>query len=205
MDCTPDKSHTEQLSIVIDIHLEKLKVNISDCHGQSYDNGSNMQGTHQGVQKRVLDTNNKVLCVPSGSQTLNLVIGDAAKSSVWSVSFYRLLQRLNNLFSSSVQWWEIMQEHVQVTIKNLSTTRWECRIDSVKALQYQMPQCVEALAALTTHALEKKDSETVSTSEGILKEMKTWSFILFVIISNKQCQQTPAESPSLNRSTEKRS
>ena len=96
MDCTPDCSHTEQLSIVLRIanceedvgvsieehfmgfidvhdttgkglfetfieHLKKLQLNISDCRGQSYDNGSNMQGKHQGVQRRVLDINKKAM------------------------------------------------------------------------------------------------------------------------------------------------
>lgn len=75
-----------------------------------------------------------------------------------------------------------MQEHVQLTVKNLSTTRWECRIDSVKALRYQMPQFVQALEALIKHAVAKNDAETGSTSLGILKEMQTWSFLLCVII-----------------------
>ena len=81
-----------------------------------------------------------------------------------SVNFFGVLQRLYNLFSSSVQRWEIMQEHVQMmTVKSLSSTRWECRVDSVKALRYQMPQFVEALEALIDHAMDKRptDSETV--------------------------------------------
>lgn len=45
-------------------HQEKLKANISDCRGQFYDNGSNMQENHQDVQKRVLDTNKKALWEP---------------------------------------------------------------------------------------------------------------------------------------------
>ncbi len=53
-----------------------------------------MQGKKQGVQKRVLELNPKALCVPCGSHTLNLVVGDAAKSSVMSISFFGLLQRL---------------------------------------------------------------------------------------------------------------
>ena len=32
--------------------LMDLKLNIDDIRGQSYDNGSNMKGKHQGVQKR---------------------------------------------------------------------------------------------------------------------------------------------------------
>ncbi|KAM3585249.1 uncharacterized protein V6R79_011829 [Siganus canaliculatus] len=68
-------------------HLGKLGLDIANCRGQSYDNGSKMQGKNQGIQRRVLDLNSKALCVPCGSHTLNLVVGDAAKSSVASISF----------------------------------------------------------------------------------------------------------------------
>ncbi|KAK0130749.1 Zinc finger MYM-type protein 1 [Merluccius polli] len=194
MDCTPDLSHNEQLSVVLRIvncnfkkgiaihkhcvgfllahdttgkgpfeiflgHLEKLGLNLANCHGQSYDNGSNMQGKNQGVQKRVLDLNSKALCVPCGSHTLNLV-GDAAKSSVASVSLFGLLQRLYSLFSSSVHRWTIIKDHVKTfTVKALSTTRWECRIEAVKAVRYQFPDILKALTALEDHAKEKRDEE----------------------------------------------
>uniref|UniRef100_A0A2N9GK21 TTF-type domain-containing protein n=1 Tax=Fagus sylvatica TaxID=28930 RepID=A0A2N9GK21_FAGSY len=35
--------------------LVDLKLNIDDIRGQSYDNGANMKGKHQGVQRRLLD------------------------------------------------------------------------------------------------------------------------------------------------------
>lgn len=69
-----------------------LHLDISDLCGQSYDNKNNMQGKHQGVQKKGLEVNNKVLCVPCGSLTLNLVVDDAAKSSVISLNLSGLLQ-----------------------------------------------------------------------------------------------------------------
>ncbi|CAK6966422.1 PREDICTED: zinc finger MYM-type protein 1-like [Scomber scombrus] len=89
------------------VHLDKLHLDTANCRGQSYDNGSNMQGKNQ-VARRVLDLNSKALCVPRGSHTLNLVVGDAAKSSVASVRFFGLLQRLYTLFS-----WTILKEHVK--------------------------------------------------------------------------------------------
>jgi len=42
--------------------------------GQGYDNGSNMKGKYQGVQKRFLDINPKAFYTPCGCHSLNLVL-----------------------------------------------------------------------------------------------------------------------------------
>ncbi|KAL7371932.1 hypothetical protein ABVT39_007116 [Epinephelus coioides] len=218
MDCTPDISHTEQLSIVLRIvncepsigasvsehffgfldvldttgkglcnmlleKLQKHNLNIAYCRGQSHDSGSNMMGHKQGVQARILQLNNKALCVSCNSHTLNLVIADAAKSLVRSMSLFGVLQRLCTLFSSSMSHWAILKQHVKdFTVKPLLVTRWEARIQSVKALRYQMPEMIQALSALNDVAVEKKDSETMSSAESILREMRTWQFLLCIVV-----------------------
>lgn len=121
----------------------------------------------------MLELNSKALCVPCGSHTLNLVVGDAAKSSVTSISFFGLLQRLYSLFSSSVHRWSILTEHVKnFTPKALSTTRWESRVEAIKAVRYQLPEIVDALTALKEYAMEKGDAEVVSTAGSICQEMQ---------------------------------
>uniref|UniRef100_A0A8C6WW11 TTF-type domain-containing protein n=1 Tax=Neogobius melanostomus TaxID=47308 RepID=A0A8C6WW11_9GOBI len=218
MDCTPDLSHNEQLSVVLRIvnceppkgvsihehfvgfllapdttgkglcdlflgHLDTLSLDLTNCRGQAYDNGSNMQGKKQGVQRRVLELNNKALFVPCGSHTLNLVVGDAAKSSVRSISFFCLLQRLYTLISSSVNRWAILRKHVKdLSVKALSTTRWECRVEAVKAVRYQLPEILSALSELTDYAMEKRDAEVVSTARGICQEMQRLPFLVSTIV-----------------------
>ena len=65
---------------LLDAFLEKateLQLELSDCRGQSYDNGANMKGKHSGVQARMLDINPKAVYVPCANHTLNLVVVDS--------------------------------------------------------------------------------------------------------------------------------
>lgn len=52
------------MSNVILNRLDELKIPFADCRGQSYDNGANMKGRHQGVQARLLQINPRAVFVP---------------------------------------------------------------------------------------------------------------------------------------------
>ena len=76
---------------LLDAFLEKateLQLELSDCRGQSYDNGANMKGKHSGVQARMLDINPKAVYVPCANHTLNLVVVDSANSSTKALTFF---------------------------------------------------------------------------------------------------------------------
>ncbi|XP_017245925.2 uncharacterized protein LOC108217597 [Daucus carota subsp. sativus] len=175
LDCTPDVSHKEQMSIVIrclDISSSPIKIveyfieflvvddttgkglfdaivdeikniglDIDDLRGQGYDNGSNMKGKHQGVQKRLLDINPRSFYTPCGCHSLNLVICDMANSCTRATDFFGVVQRIYTIFSSSTKRWKVLQDHIpSFTLKFLSQTRWESRIESIKAIRFQAPQ-----------------------------------------------------------------
>jgi len=56
--------------------IKTLELDINDVRGQGYDNGSNMKGKNQGVQKRLLEINPRAFCIPCGFHNLNLILCD---------------------------------------------------------------------------------------------------------------------------------
>lgn len=153
VDNTSGKGLLEELLNV----LKKYDFNVYDIRGQGYDNGSNMKGKHQGVQKRLLDINPRAFYTPCGCHNLNLVLCDMANSCARAISFFGVVQRIYSLFASSTKRWKILQDSgCKLSIKSLSQTRWESRIDSVKAIKFQIPQIRDALVQLANSSDDPK-------------------------------------------------
>ncbi|XP_076920556.1 uncharacterized protein LOC143581729 [Bidens hawaiensis] len=95
--------------------LKSLGLDIDDMRCQGYDNGANMKGKHQGVQRRFLDMNPRVFYTACGCHSLNL------------------------------RWQILKDNVKELTVKPLSATRWESRIKSVKPIRFQLSDAREAL------------------------------------------------------------
>ena len=81
---------------------------------------------------------------------MNLVVADAASSSIGSISLFGLIQRVYVLFSASVNRWEILKRHISgFTVKQVCTTRWESRVSAVKAMRYETNNIVNALIEIS--------------------------------------------------------
>ncbi|CAM4565616.1 unnamed protein product [Caretta caretta] len=118
LDCTPDVSHVEQMTMIIHFvdmeksadedyvevlikehllgfvplkemtgafmnetilqELETMSLSVENLHGQGYDNGSNMKGKDNGVQRRMMEINPRAFFIPCSAHSLNLVVSDAA-------------------------------------------------------------------------------------------------------------------------------
>ena len=169
--------------------IKKLGLDVNDVKGQGYDNGSNMKGKHQGVQKRLLDINPRAFYTPCGCHNLNLVLCDIANSCSKAISFFGVLQRIYSLFSSSTKRWKILQDNISMlTLKSLSQTRWESHIESVKAIKYQTPKIRDALIQLANISEDPKtrsEATCLATYEienfEFLLGMNIWYDILFAV------------------------
>ncbi|XP_058096149.1 uncharacterized protein LOC131241349 [Magnolia sinica] len=83
--------------------LKKHDLDVDDVRGQGYDNGSNIKGNKQGVQKKLLDLNPRAFYTPCGCHSLNLVLCDMTNSCSKAISFFGVVQRIYSLFASSTK------------------------------------------------------------------------------------------------------
>lgn len=174
-----EKTTGEKLADYIINKLEELGLSLANCRGQGYDNGANMRGEKSGVQRRILNINPLAFFVPCGCHSWNLVLGDAASSCAQAQTFFGLLQRLYTIFSCSSERWAILKSHVNISLKPLSETRWECRAESVKAVRYQLSNVCDALQNLRE---SNTDCGLVSECQSLEHELTTFDFVVSLVV-----------------------
>ncbi|KAL4119436.1 hypothetical protein QTP88_012245 [Uroleucon formosanum] len=161
--------------------LAEKNISFQDCRGQGYDNGANMKGQKKGVQARVLSMNPRATFVPCNCHSLNLVVSDAASCSINSITVFGVLQRIYVLFSSSVNRWKILTDNIKgLTVKPLSDTRWESRINSVKVVRFQTEQIYNALIKLSE--VENIDAGTRHEAVSLADQLTDFKFLISLVV-----------------------
>ena len=87
--------------------------------------------------------------MPCAAHSLNLVVIDAAKASLEITTFFAIVQKRYVFFSKSSKRWQVLKDEIPtLSLKPLSSTRWESRIDALKVLRYNLAKIYDALFAL---------------------------------------------------------
>nr|TKW09163.1 hypothetical protein SEVIR_6G075100v2 [Setaria viridis] len=162
---------------LFDALLEKLKsldLDVDNLRGQGYNNGSNMKGKNIGVQKKVLDRNPRAFYSACGCHSLNLTLCDMAKSCRKGIEFFGVIQRIYTTFANSTKRWKILKDN----ISGLTLTHWESRLESGKAIRFQILEIREALL----HVAETDDDPLRSSEAKSLAENELGSFEFSVAI-----------------------
>nr|XP_032522976.1 uncharacterized protein LOC116774368 [Danaus plexippus plexippus] len=78
--------------------------------------------------------------------------------------------------------WKILTDHVELySVKKLSDTRWEAKINSVKSVRYQICEIHDALVTLA-NVTEKTDHITSHEASTLAEQLKDFGFILSLVV-----------------------
>lgn len=177
VDCS--KKTGEAIYDLIKTTLSEFSIPLSDCRGQGYDNGSNMKGMYKGVQARLLNDNKFAVYSACACHSLNLCGEQAATSCREAETFFGVVQKLYNVFSSSPQRWEILQNKVGCSLHSTSKTRWSARVESVKPIAAHLPSLVDALDDVLQLNLSAECRRDV---KGLITYMRTFDCLILASI-----------------------
>lgn len=173
----------EGIANAIAAELEKVNLDLQDIRGQGYDNGPNMAGVIKGVQSRVLELNSRALFVPCACHKLNLMLNDTAKLvDDGAFKFFETVQKCFVFFSDSPKRWAILQKFAEaenITLKNVSTTRWSSREAATKCLLLNLPKVHAALREIAND--QKRDAGSYDANK-LAKKISKFKFICGVVV-----------------------
>ncbi|XP_071695158.1 uncharacterized protein [Rutidosis leptorrhynchoides] len=104
-----------------------------------------------------------------------------ANSCVKEKNFFGQIQRIYTIFHNSINRWEILKHNVKdLNVKPLSQTRWESRVECLKAIKTLLVDIREALLEVGE---KDKDAAIASEANSIAeKELGEFDFLVSVVI-----------------------
>lgn len=169
-----------QLTEMIIRKLVEDGLDIQNCRGQVYDNGSNMSGFYQGVQARFKEINKKAIFIPCPDHSLNRVGESSANKVLPAKLLLGQIQCLFVFFSGSTSRWSVLKSHINKCLKGHSSTRWASKAEAVSTLFEEFEGTCEALIELTNS--EEVNAQTVADANSQFVRIFNFKFILGLTI-----------------------
>ncbi|XP_066373853.1 uncharacterized protein [Miscanthus floridulus] len=104
-----------------------------------------------------------------------------AKTCDKAKDFFGIIQCIYTTFANSTKKWQILKDNILgLTLKPVSATCWESRVESVKAIRFQ---CTDIREALLQVSNVDNDPKTNSEAKGLANnELGEYAFILAIVI-----------------------
>uniref|UniRef100_A0A2S2QTP2 Zinc finger MYM-type protein 1 n=1 Tax=Sipha flava TaxID=143950 RepID=A0A2S2QTP2_9HEMI len=152
--------------------IDKLKsdgLDIKDCRGQGFDNGSNMAGCYNGVQAKISQINEWARFVPCAAHSLNLIGLHASETSISMVTFFGTVQRMFTYFSGSTGRWDKLMTALKITLKGHCDTRWSSKRRAITALCTHINDIYVLLQNISKDS--SNNTETISGAKILLEQI----------------------------------
>ena len=168
--------------------LNKHQLDLACIVSQGYDGASVMSGHCSGVQARLKEFATHAIYIHCHAHVLNLVLVDSVKSLPDATQFFALLESLYVFLSTTKSHVIFLQKQKDLhpnmhtrELKRLSDTRWACRYAAVNCICHTL----DAIIATLEHVVEDSDGMKATPATGLMLQVKSFKFILCLIIFDK--------------------
>jgi len=181
--------------------LEKKKIELSKCRGQGYDGAATMSGIYNGVQKKILDREEKAIFVHCAEHRLNIVLNDASMGAIPEVQkFWDTIEQIYAFFANSIKRWELLSTFLSnnssLKLKRLCPTRWSSRNYSLQAIGFRYCDILKALSKIILISNSKSERNEATQ---LHKEMENFEFVFQVVLHRKVLTTTNLVTKALQK------
>jgi hypothetical protein len=187
---TLENTTSQTLFQTITDRMKEWKLDLKECIGQSYDGASNMIGHVKGLRTLISEVAESALYIHCCAHNLNLVLVDVAKNRQRQdaipcvAELFHVLQRLYNFLAGSPKRLDVFrnaqnqnksENSRNLTLKQLSDTRWSSRYEALKAVNECFKSILDSLKIIKDTST---DAEHRIEAQSLIDSLKDFPFLI---------------------------
>ncbi|KAL4141494.1 hypothetical protein QTP88_004124 [Uroleucon formosanum] len=186
IDCSMNQD-AESLYQYILWYLKKCKLSSKpQIVAQSYDGANVMSGKFNGLQNKIKSQYPYAIYTHCMAHKMNLIVLDMCKYVKETRHVFNTLESLYIHFSHPSKNQKLIEIQTKLGIKctsmiRLSDTRWNCRYRNIESVKASYKAIIQALE----EEIENEDDRGVNEAIGILTNLKSGQFIVYLFILHK--------------------